>query len=68
MTGGFVFPVNLLGSVSVCVGECVFVLEENVRETVICYISKHSSSEILEVCERTHAEKNVLLVAVFFHS
>lgn len=33
----------------VCASVCV--LEENVRETVICYISEHSSSEILWVCE-----------------
>ena len=45
LTGGFVFPVNLC--VSGCV--CVCVLEENVRELLICYISERSGPEILSV-------------------
>lgn len=36
-------------SLYVCVYAWVCVLEEDVRETVICYISKHSSPEILWV-------------------
>ena len=47
----------------VCVCVCVCVLEENVRETVICYISEHSSRDPLS--RHIEREINVLFVLCY---